>query len=89
MLTIRFNNYYFVLGVWQNLAGRTRDCDGLDELSHQGSMVQNAHRHYENKQIALSISKMYTNSLHHVGGVQKGRKSHIQRLCISVPLHLP
>ena len=73
MLTIRFNNYYFVLGVWQNLAGRTRDCDGLDELSHQGSMLQNDHRHYENEQITSFISKTYTNSLHHVGGDQKGR----------------
>ncbi len=84
-LTIRFNNYYFVMGVWQNLAGRTRDCDGLDELSHQGSMVQNAHRRYENEQIASSVSKTYMNSLHHVGGVQKGRNIYVEAITFCPP----
>ena len=52
--------------------GGTRDCDGLDEKAHQGSKVENVGERYENQLIAVTVFKKCMNSLHHVGGVQKG-----------------
>ena len=34
--------------------------------------VENVRKRYANRLIAASVSKTYTNGLHHVGGVQKG-----------------
>ncbi len=58
------------------IAWSIRDCDGLDEKAHQGSNVENIRKHYANRLIMASISKKYTNGLHHVGGVQKGGNRH-------------
>ena len=38
----------------------------------RGSKVENVHKRYANRLITASVSKKYTNGLHHVGGVQKG-----------------
>jgi hypothetical protein len=54
------------------LSGSICDCDRLDEKAHQGSNVENVRKRYANRLIMVSISKKYTNGLHHVGGVQKG-----------------
>ena len=46
----------------------------------RGSKVENVHKCYVNRLITASISKMYTNGLHHVGGVQKGGNSDTFRI---------
>ncbi len=54
------------------LSGSIGDCNGIDEKAHQGSNIENVRKHYANRLITTSVSKKFTNGLHHVGGVQKG-----------------